>query len=130
MLLIGSTKRVAVYEATRTLLATVFHGTISEDDLRDYGLKTLDAQCLFDDDLHKFLGDVRNRVAAWIDADLRAGGEPVGEEKSAHLRLRSKHLTWITEQGDQRLPLRFMPFLLYAPAKHPWFLRWLRKLDA
>jgi hypothetical protein len=122
-------RRVAIYEATRTLLASVFHRNISEGDIRDYGLKTLDAQFLFDDNLRKFLTDVRDRVAGWSDANLRAEGEPAGEEKSAYLRLRSEHLTWITEQGDQRLPLRFEPFLVYKPAKHPWYLRWLPALD-
>jgi hypothetical protein len=122
-------RRVAIYEATRTLLAAVFHGNISEADIRDYGLKTLDAQFLFDDNLHKFLSEVRNHVAGWSNANSRAKGERPGEEKSAYLRLGSEHLTWIREQGDQRLPLRFAPFLVYKSAKHPWYLRWLPALD-
>jgi hypothetical protein len=123
-------RRVAIYEATRTFLADVFHGNISEADLREYGLKTLDARFLFDDNLNKFLNDVRDHVAGWSDANAAAEREPAGEDKSTHLRISSDHLKWITEQGDQRLPLRFMRFLVYKPAKHPWYLRWLPALDA
>jgi hypothetical protein len=127
---IGSTTgAVAVYEATRTLLANVFHGNIAEADIRDYGLKTLDAQFLFDDNMHKFLTDVRNRVAAWHDADAAAEHETPGERKTAYLKMRSEHLTWITEQGDQRFPTRFERFLKYKPSNRPWYLRVLPALD-
>jgi hypothetical protein len=46
-------RRVAIYEATRTFLEEVFHGNISKADIQDYGRKVLDAQFLFDDNLHK-----------------------------------------------------------------------------
>jgi hypothetical protein len=118
-------RRVAVYEATRTLLADVFHGNISEAEIRAYCVKTLDAQFLFDDNLQKFLNEVRNRVAGWRDADLAAQREPPGEQKGAYLRIRGEHLKWITDQGDQRFTLRFEPFLVYKPAKRPWYLRLL-----
>jgi hypothetical protein len=122
-------RRVAVYEATRTLLASVFHGNISDADIRDYGLKTLDAQFLFDSNLHNFLTEVRNRGAAWRDADSAAEREQPGEQKSAYLNMRSEHLTWITEQGDQRFPARFERFLKYKPTNRPWYLWFLPALD-
>jgi hypothetical protein len=122
-------RRVAVYEATRTLLANVFHGNISDADVRDYGLKTLDARFLFDRDLDNFLTEVRNRVAAWRDADSAVEGEQPGEQKNAYLNMRSQHLTWITEQGDQRFPARFERFLKYKSTNRPWFLRFLPVLD-
>jgi hypothetical protein len=73
--------------------------------------------------------EVRNRVAAWCDADSAAEREPPGEQKSAYIRVRSEHLHWITEQGDQRFPARFEPFLVYRPAKRPWYLRFLPALS-
>jgi hypothetical protein len=42
-------RRLAVYEATRQFLAAAVRETRSEDDIRAYGLQTLDAQFLFDD---------------------------------------------------------------------------------
>ena len=124
-------RRVAIYEATRAFLEAVFDGEkISKDDIKEYGRKALDARFLFDDNLQKFLSDVRDHVAAWQDANSHAESEQAGEEKSEYLRLANKHIRWITEQGDQRFPLRFAPFLIYRPAKHPWFLRWLPELAA
>jgi flagellar basal body-associated protein FliL len=122
-------RRVAVYEATRTFLADVFHGNISDTNIREYSLKTLDAQFLFNSNLSKYLNEVRDRVAAWNHADSAAEREPPGEQKIKYLTIRNEHLNWITEQGDQRFPLRFEPFLVYKPAKHPWYLRWLPSLD-
>jgi hypothetical protein len=101
-------RRVAVYEATRNLLADVFHGNISESKIRDYGLKTLDAQFLFDANLYKFLNEVRNGVAAWCDADSAAEHEPPGPEKLEYLRIRNECLKWIVEQGDERFAVRFV----------------------
>lgn len=124
------TQRVAVYEATRTLLANVFHGIITDTDLRDYGLKTLDARFLFDDELHKFLTDVRNRVAAWVDADVAAETAPPGEQKRAYQQTRNERLQWIIAQGDERFPARFERFLVYKPATRPWYLRFLPALNS
>lgn len=122
-------RRVAVYEATRTLLADVFHGNISEAKIRDHGLKTLDAQFLFDENLYKYLNEVRNNVAGWNDADMAAEREPPGEQRSKYLSMRNEHLHWIIEQGDQRFPLRFWRFLVFKESKRPWYLRWLPALD-
>jgi hypothetical protein len=108
----------------------VFDGNISEADIDNYGLKTLDAQFLFDDNLHKFLSEVRNRVAIWSHANSAAEREPTGAEKLEYRRIMSEHLQWIREQGDQRFAARFVPFLVYKPAKNPWYLRCLPALDA
>ena len=59
-------RRVAVYEATRKFLGDVFHRNISDDDIRVYGLCTLDAQFLFDEEMYnilpKFVSELRDGV--------------------------------------------------------------------
>jgi|SRR5271155_1966186 len=125
-------RRVAIYEATRTFLAAVFHDNISEDDIEDYGLKTSDAQFLFDENLFNYLRGVHSRVTQWRKANCEAEKTEQahhGDERDAFLRIGREQLKWITEQGDHRFPLRFGKFIVYRPAQHPWYLRWLPELD-
>jgi hypothetical protein len=78
------------------------------------------------------LREVRSRVAQWRKANLQAAqAEEAHQEdtKDAYLRISEEQLKWITEQGDQRFPLRFVQFIVYKPAQHPWYLRWLPALD-
>lgn len=119
-------RRVAVYEATRKFLRDVFFGDISDDEIRSYGLKTLDAQFLFDDDLCKYLKDVCFHVTAWSNAKSSAGCEPHSDEHSESNRIMREHLDWIIQQGDEQTGFtgRFVPFLKYRPIHRPWFLRW------
>ncbi len=119
-------RRVVVYEATRKYLADVFIGNISENEIRAYGLKTLDAQFLFDDSLHNYLKEVRFRVTAWSHAKLSVEKETSSNEKDEYKKIMSDHLNWIIQQGDERTGFAtgFIPFLKYNTAKRPWFLRW------
>ena len=58
------TRRVAVYEATRKFLEGAFRETLSETDVRAYGLCTLDAQFLFDANMSKYLRELCWRVTS------------------------------------------------------------------
>jgi hypothetical protein len=118
-------RRVAVYEATRILLSDVFHGIITDDMIRDFGFKTLDAKFLFDNKMYEFLREVRNRVAMYVDAEAHALREPPGAEQNKYREIHASQLAWITAQGDQRFPERFEPFLVYKPSRRPWYLRFL-----
>jgi hypothetical protein len=125
-------RRVTIYEATRTFLAAVFHNNISEGDIEYYDLKTLDAQFLFDETLSNYLREVHSRVVQWRKANFKAEQAEQahqGDERDAFRRISGEQLKWITEQGDYRFPLRFGKFLVYRPAQHPWYLRWLPALD-
>jgi hypothetical protein len=94
-------RRLAVYEATRKFLADVFLEQISEDEIRVYGLCTLDAQFLFDENLYGYLKEIRDRVAAWNDAKSHTENEQGGEEKAAFETIRNESLNWIIQQGDE-----------------------------
>lgn len=116
-------RRVAVYEATRKFMADVFVGNISDDEIRAYGLKTLDARFLFDDSLHAYLRQVCFQITAWHHAKSSEQSQPPGDEKEAYNKMKHEHLAWITQQGDE-FTQRFMPYLKFTPVKQPWFLRW------
>jgi hypothetical protein len=122
-------RRVAVYEATRTLLADIFHKPVSEDMIRDFGWKTLDAQFLFNKQMYKFLSEVRNRVAIYANAEAHVLREPPGAEQDEYKKIYRQQLDWITEQGEQSFAERFEPFLVYKPSRRPWYLRFLPSLE-
>jgi hypothetical protein len=119
-------RRVAVYEATRAILADVFRGNISEEKIHAYGLRTLDAQFLFDEVSCKYLKKVRDHVAALSMAETSIEHEASpSDTKTEWERIRAEHLDWIRQQGDGQTDFTkwFMPFLKYKPVKRPWFLR-------
>lgn len=64
------TRRVTVYEATREFLEGAFRGTLSDTDIRAYGLCTLDAQFLFDENMYKYLRELCWRVTSWIETKI------------------------------------------------------------
>jgi hypothetical protein len=120
-------QRDAVYKATRAILAKVYQGKIAEDDIRAYGLHTLDAKFLFDPRLVKYLKEVREHVTGVAFAESHLENEPLGETKDEYDRIRREHLDWIRLQGDDEagFDLGFRPYLFYERAERPRWLRWL-----
>ena len=118
-------RRVATYEATRKFLGDAFHGTLSEADVRAYGLCTLDAQFLFDANMYKYLRELCWRVTSWIETKSSIDNLPPGEERSAYEKLRAEHLDWIIKQGDEAIGFatKFAPFLIYKQPERPWLFR-------
>lgn len=118
-------KRVAVYEATRKILAQVYEGGVSEDDLRVYGLCALDAQFLFDDAMYKYLRELRQRIAsiAFADENIAKAAPP---EQAEYKRIRAENFDWLREQGDEYsgFAVRFRPFLVHNFPRRPLWLRW------
>jgi hypothetical protein len=119
-------KRVAVYEATRNILEQVFRNTLSEDDVRVYGVHALDAQFLFDDDVFKYLQQLRYRIGSWVDIQTNLGGPINIDERSEYERIAKENLDWIIKQGDPKtgFSARFAPFLIHTPVERPSWLRW------
>ncbi len=118
-------RRLAVYEATRQFLAAAVRETLSEDDIRAYGLQTLDAQFLFDEGMYKYLRELCWRVTTWINAQTSLDILPPGAEREAQERIRADQFVWIIKQGDEAsgFATRFRPFLVFERRKSPWLLR-------
>jgi hypothetical protein len=118
-------RRFAVYEATRAILAQVFHGKPSDADTRSYGLRVLEARFLFNEEMFKYLGEVRQHIDALrlIDSQSENASE---EERAAYQDMELSHGAWITNQGWDYLTgiRRFEPFLKYVAPIRPWLLRW------
>jgi hypothetical protein len=114
-------KRFAVYAATRDFLAKGFQGQISEADIRAYGLHTLDAKFLFDDDgeMFKYLDSIRYHVAVWQDAESHLEGLRAGEDRDAWEGIRKENVEWIRAQ-DRPFDLNFGRFLKYRRHRWPW----------
>jgi hypothetical protein len=119
-------KRFAVYEATRSILASPFDRSTTDDRIKAYGFYTLDAKFLFDDEMFKYLRDVQHHVATWYDCFSRANKMLAGEERDQVEALERNSLKWIIEQGDNQsgLTVKFKPFLVHSPLPRPWLLRW------
>ena len=97
-------RRVMVYEATRQFLADVYDRTITEGKIQAYGLRILDEKFLFDEDVYKYLAEIRQRVAAWNLAQSKVDFSfPASAEMEA---IASEKLVWITQQGDEQTRLR------------------------
>jgi hypothetical protein len=117
-------RRVKVYEETRTLLAKVFSDDgVSEVELRTFGLYALDAQFLFDDEMYHYLKELRQRVASLTLVD---SAQSDSAERSEYIRIRKENLDWIVKQGDEHsgFAIRFKPFLAHSLPKRSWWLRW------
>jgi hypothetical protein len=121
-------RRVAVYESTRQFLEGAIRGTLSESDIRAYGLRTLDAQFLFDDGMYMYLRELCWRVTTWIDAKSSIEKLPPGEDREVQERIRAEQLDWIIKQGDESsgFATKFRPFLVYERRKPPRLLRLLK----
>ena len=106
-------RRFAVYEATRKILAQVFVGGLSENEIRVFVLSTLDAKFLFNDKMAKYLAQIGLQIHTWQDADSSADKSPDGDEKDEHKRIRAEALNWIRQQGDEAtgFDTKFRPFL-------------------
>jgi len=111
-------RRVAVYEATRDILAKVYRD-LSEDDIKVYGLCTLDAEFLFSSDMCKYLKELRNTVHAWKMAESKSEGSS-GDERADWEQRKRVYLDWIRQQGDETTGFssRFRPFLIPPVKPH------------
>jgi hypothetical protein len=108
------------------LLASVSHGEISDSEIKEFGLKALDAKFLFDNDLHKYLIQIRDRVHAWKNANSSLEQLPTSSARHEWLRIKNEAMQWIIEQGDDRtgFDVKFIPFLVYKKINRPFILRW------
>lgn len=125
-------RRIAVYEATRTILQSVFlHEIIPDNEIEAYGLHTLDAQFVFDGEMFKYLRDLRQRIVSYNLAKTKLAKLEdenclSNDEKGGWEKIRNDNLQWVIEQGDEAtgFATRFLPFLLYKQARRPSWLRW------
>ena len=117
-------KRVAVYEATRKILAQVFGSGVSENDLRAYGLVALDAQFLFDDAMYQYLRQIRQRIAELNLIDAQPTETLPSHDD--YKKRKTENLNWLIAQGDEYsgFAVKFRPFLVHNLPHRSLWLRW------
>jgi hypothetical protein len=110
-------QRKQVFVATREILAKVY-GSLSEDDIRAYGLMVLDAKLLFDSKLSEYLKLLLHYVKQW-EFSNRMAQSSSGDEKIAYGKMKEEASTWIRQQGDELtgFEVGFRPFLIFEPQK-------------
>jgi hypothetical protein len=118
-------KRVTVYEATRKILAQVFETSVSDIDLRAYGLIALDSQFLFDDSMYQYLREIRQRI---VEINL-INSQPPADTIPGHddyRKRKSDNMNWLIAQGDEHsgFAAKFRPFLVHDLPRRAWLLRW------
>ena len=119
-------RRVAVYEATRTILEQVFRGRALEADTRSYGLRVLEARFLFDEDMFEYLRDIRRDIDVVLIGISQSESATSEEEKMLCQSVVLDNVSWLVNQllESPIVKTRFGPFLKYEPPSCPWLLRW------
>ena len=114
-------RRFAVFDAARTLLQDIErNGTPSQDALRSYAVGTADAVFLFDNDICKYLEEIRDRTFKLKGDEARADRMPDGHPRARLVDKASDENEWLLSQLAI-LSERFKPILsLYG------YQRWWR----
>jgi len=99
-------ERREIYEATRKILYDVFHDGISEDAIREYRFRTLDAKFLFDEEMASYLAELCQQITLWYHAKLKSN-------QDEYKRIAHEALQWIIAQGDEHtgFDVRFRSYL-------------------
>lgn len=117
-------KRFAVYVATRDFLKGAHNNTISEIDAQTYGLRALEAQFLFDKNMYNYLRELHFHGTVLSSTTLSIDHLPPGPDREAQEEIRSEHLAWIRQQGDEKagFSIKFAPFLKQQRVRRSWLL--------
>jgi hypothetical protein len=111
-------RRFAVFQVARKLLAEVLaHASVSDDQLRAYVVGTSDSVFLLDEEISRYLQEIRKAVFRLqaINSTLRP--LPVGEQRTALANEEAQIMTWLTAQLPDVLVDKFRPFLTLEKQK-------------
>jgi len=104
-------RRYRVFDATRRLLAnTCATGYASDEAQLAFVLGTGDAAFLFDDDLTRYLEEMRKRAVTLQTISNALETLPVGAQRTRFVNVKSEHEVWFTKLLDS-LADNFKPFL-------------------
>jgi hypothetical protein len=113
-------KRWAAYVATVEILSKKV-GEISDKDIETYGRRALEAKFLFDEEMYRYLLDIRFKVDTYRTEKQKADQASDPEVKEAHERQWRESLKWITDQGTEEFPERFRKWLDQPVPVRPWY---------
>jgi hypothetical protein len=105
------------------IVENILSKKVTEEDLAIYRLKCREARFLFDGPVLEFIHEIEHTIKWWY-----VTGE---DNKEQYLKFFEPLLSRPRGSGgvlDPKYTLegQFKPYLVQAPVKRPWLLRWLR----
>src|SRR6266481_1176476 len=123
-------KRFAVFQAARQLLAEVMtHAGVTDDQIRSYVVGTADAVFLLNDDISKYLRELREQAIVLQTISETLAPLPVGDERTGWANAKARTLTGLMEQLDV-LVEKFKPFLTIERHEGSRFSRYADRVRA
>jgi hypothetical protein len=107
-------RRYKIYDTARKfIIQIVRHANFDDSQLFDFAAGTSDAEFLFDADVVRFLGGIREHALKIRTARILLEDLPVGDERTRQAKIQHDALLWI---GDQLTPMTaaFNPYLGFA----------------
>ena len=104
-------RRLPIYRAAMTLVATAMtKGTVSNEDLRGFSIKTTEARFFYNDEIARFLEEMQQ-----LELDLQICHKMMKEAPAEAERQRyadgwSKRAKWFTDLPNE-INAKFSPFL-------------------
>jgi hypothetical protein len=103
-------RRFAVFEAARKLLADVLaQSNATDEQIRSYVIGTAEARFLVNDDISKYLNEIRTRASRLRAINATMSPLPVGDQRTALAQEEERIFAWM-EQVDVLVD-KFRPFL-------------------
>jgi len=114
-------RRYKVFNAVRDLISEVFEeGGASTKSLRAYFLATADAPFLLDDELSRYIDEIRKRVFHLRDIERKQINPPPGSDIDAMIRESDEVFDWLDKQREV-LTEKFRPVLQLPQVRtFPW----------
>lgn len=92
-------KRYAVFQAVRKFLSVIFQDASFKDkDLFEFYAGTSDAAFLFNDDIPKYIDQIKEIALSMRTTSLKYDLLPVGEQRNKLVEEESKQLEWLIDQ--------------------------------
>ena len=104
-------RRLPIYRAAMTLVATAMtKGTVTNEDLHGFSMKTTEARFFYDDEIAKFLEEMQRQALDLQNCHTMMKEAPTEAERKRYADGWSKRAKWFTDLPSE-INDRFSPFL-------------------
>jgi hypothetical protein len=119
-------RRLAFFQETAMIVRKILNAEVSNEELRNYTLKCMEARFLFDQPIDEFIDEIIHQINWWSNARAVVKIAQSREDQDKAKKSISDHERWFTNLAHPKTGLegRFRPYLIQAPIKRPWLLRW------
>jgi len=104
-------RRLPIYRAAMTLVATAMtKRTVSNEDLRGFGIKTTEARFFYNDEIAKFLEEMQQQALDLQICHKMMKEAPTVDERQQYADGWSKRAKWFSDLPNE-INAKFSPFL-------------------